>query len=112
MVAPDNKKSSGISKEYVLETPINDQWHRKSTINIFILRENININPKVNTATEQGITGEVIVGNDMPRANENIGYIKGNINKIMDNRRCLPVLSKVVYPLIVSHNQMMAIIPQ
>jgi len=25
MVAPDNKKSSGISKEYVLETPINDQ---------------------------------------------------------------------------------------
>ena len=100
MVAPDNKKSSGISKEYVLETPINDQWHRKSTIN------------KVNTATEQGITGEVIAGNDMPRANENIGYIKGNINKIMDNRRCLPVLSKVVYPLIVSHNQMMAIIPQ
>ena len=58
----------------------------------------------MNTATEQGITGEVMAGNDMPRANENIGYIKGNINKIMDNGRCLPVLSKVVYPLIVSHN--------
>lgn len=34
----------------------------------------------VNTTTEQGMTGEVISGNESPRANETKGYIKGIAN--------------------------------
>ena len=35
----------------------------------------------VNTTTEQGMTGEVISGNESPRASETKGYIKGIANR-------------------------------
>ena len=37
--------------------------------------------PMVNTTTEQGMTGDVISGNESPRANETKGYIKGIANR-------------------------------
>ena len=48
--------------------------------NILIFCANSNNNPMVNTTTEQGMTGEVISGNESPRANETKGYIKGIAN--------------------------------
>ena len=70
------------------------------------------MSPIVNTTTEQGITGEVISGKLSPRANETSGYIKGIANKIYDKISYLCVRSKVVYPVIVSQIQIIAITPQ
>lgn len=68
-----NRKSSGIPKKYVLESPISDQWHRGNTMNIFMFRENKSSSPMVNVTTEHGIKGEVIIGNPSPLAKENTG---------------------------------------
>ena len=65
-----------------MDNPINDQWQRKSTRNIFTLWANSSNNPMVNTTTEQGITGEVISGKESPRAKDTKGYMKGIANKI------------------------------
>jgi len=43
--------------------PIKAQWVKKRTKNIFTFFENASNKPIVNTATEQGITGDVIIGN-------------------------------------------------
>ena len=67
------RKSSGIPYRYVFDSPIKAQWQRSNTMNRLALREWSNNNPIVNVTTEQGITGDVIVGNVMPRAIESIG---------------------------------------
>ena len=64
-----------------MDNPISDQWQRNNTKNILTFCANSNNNPMVNTTTEQGMTGEVISGNESPRASETKGYIKGIANR-------------------------------
>ena len=65
-----------------MDNPISDQCQRNNTKNILTFCANSNNNPMVNTTTEQGMTGEVISGNESPRANETKGYIKETVPKV------------------------------
>ncbi len=47
----------------------------------------------VKTATEQGMTGEVIMGNSWPSASEQSGYINGMTRSRIANALCWPVRS-------------------
>ena len=50
-----------------------DQWQRNIASTIFTRSEKASISATVKTATEQGMTGEVIIGNERPRASEQSG---------------------------------------
>ena len=49
------------------------QWQRNKTSTILTRSEKASINPMVKTATEQGMTGMVIIGNSRPNASEQSG---------------------------------------
>ena len=50
-----------------------DQWQRNMTRKILTRLENASSSPMVKTATEQGITGEVIMGKFIPLIMEKSG---------------------------------------
>ena len=49
------------------------QWQRNRMTSRLTLREKASSSPMVKTATEQGITVVVIMGNSIPRAHERSG---------------------------------------
>ena len=49
------------------------QWQRNIASTILTRSEKASIRPMVKTATEQGMTGMVIIGNERPSASEQKG---------------------------------------
>ena len=52
------------------------------------------MSPMVNTATEHGMTGDVIMGNVRPSASDNKGYTIGITRSTTAKLWCLPVSSR------------------
>ena len=71
--AARQQKILGNPEKMTFESPINAQWQRNVANTIFARSEKASINATVKTATEQGITGEVIIGKVRPRASEKSG---------------------------------------
>ena len=61
-IAQASSASSGMLYAYIFDAPTRAQWHRNSTMKRFTRYEKPSMKPMVNKATDEGITGEAIIG--------------------------------------------------